>query len=255
MQPLLSLVLTYYRQPRMLAEHMRQWAHYPQGFRDITELIVIDDGSPEPAVDVIGRITWPDAIRPRVFRILENIPWNYLGARNLGATVACGQWMLRLDLDHVLPFQSANALIDVLPNLDPARWYKLRRFRRGIADATRNKDSIPRDAEYGEIKPHVDTFLCTPALFCASGGYDEDYCGSLGGSIDLARHLTVDHGPAELCDPSVFLECYTRHAIADANVSTLSRDLADYTQTRARKRAEGWPRAQRPLRFPWEQVL
>ncbi len=252
--PLLSVVVTVYNQPLMLAEHCRLWRSYPDAFKKIAELVVIDDCSRiSPAREEMQELL-ALGVDCRQFRILSDIEWNYLGARNLGAHVARGDWMLRLDADHVLPSATAWALPTCLPLMDPIHWYTFPRYRRGMWDDTR-KDKLPRDAAYGEIVPHSDTFLCTRSLFWAAGGYDEDYCGSLGGSVQLRNRLHMDFGDPVLLPPDVFLECHTRQSIPDANVTGLSRDDTRRRTIDKRKAAAGWPHAVNPLRFEWVQVL
>src|SRR5690606_28253253 len=135
---------------------------------------------------------------------------------------------------------------------DPHRWYKFRRFRVGRADATRRKDAIPDDADFGEVKPHIDSYLCHRALYWGVGGYDEDYSGSLGGSSPILAKM-------ERAAPCVVLKdtawhVYPRHAIADASDTTLSRDRTRYETLRRRKAAAGDPAPQNVLRFPWHRV-
>ena len=48
----LSFVYAYYRNSSMLQEQYRVWADYPVDLKSQVEVIVIDDGSPEPAIDV-----------------------------------------------------------------------------------------------------------------------------------------------------------------------------------------------------------
>ena len=69
-----SLILPYYRNPLMLGEQLAIANLYP---REI-DLIVVDDGSPEPALPIITAL----ATRPvSLYRIEKDIPWNRGGAQ------------------------------------------------------------------------------------------------------------------------------------------------------------------------------
>jgi hypothetical protein len=77
-----TLIVPYYRNPVMLREQIKAWEDYP----DAVSIILVDDGSPEPALEVV-REHAPAALLPRLtlYRIDVDIPWNRGGARNLGA--------------------------------------------------------------------------------------------------------------------------------------------------------------------------
>ena len=189
MAPGITLVVPYYRNPLMLARQAAAWADYPPALR----VVVVDDGSPEPAVEAL-----PARSRAAVYRIDVDIPWNRNGARNLGAHIAETDWLLMVDIDHVLSPGDAARLVGL--GLDPFHWYRFRRFRVGRADATRRKDALPDDAPWGEIKPHVDSYLAHRALYWSVGGYDEDYSGSLGGSAPFLKKLAAMAPCIELAD-------------------------------------------------------
>src|SRR6185369_156528 len=93
----LSLVIPYYENPGMLAVQYQTWANYPTDLKSRMEIVLIDDGSPtRPAIDVAR----PEELPPlRIFRVLKDLPWHQHGARNLGAHVAIGKWLLMTDMD------------------------------------------------------------------------------------------------------------------------------------------------------------
>lgn len=237
-----TLIVPYYRNPEMLRRQASTWADYPAGIR----VILVDDGSPEPAHEVL-----PADSRAALYRVETDIPWNRNGARNLGAHVAETDWILQTDIDHLLPVASAIWLLEHF-TADPACWYRFARFRVGCADATRRKDDLPDDAVFGPVKPHVDSYLCTRALYWRVGGYDEDYSGHLGGSAPFLAALAT----AARCQliERASLHVVTRDQVPDASDTTLSRDRGPYQALRARKRAAGDPRAEDPIRFLWKRV-
>lgn len=245
----LTIVATYYRQPRMLAKQLETWASYGDEVLSRLKFIVVDDGSPEPAKDVIKGAPPSVLGRLDLYRIRQDIPWNYHGARNLGCHVAPDGWILRIDLDHVLPKESAERLLRFEP--DEKAWYVFPRWRVGKADDTRRKDKIPEDQEFGQIHPHIDSILLTRNLYWQAGGYDEDYAGSLGGATQFLKILETK-GSREVMPSDICLHVYTRHVIPDASIVTLSRDPAKYRVLRS---IYGLKPPANPLRFDWAQVF
>lgn len=250
-QPLaaVTLILPYYRQPRMLERQLQEWAEFPAGIA----FVVVDDGSEEPAADVITNAAEAVKRRLRLFRITVDIPWNRGGARNLGAQQARTDWILQVDTDHVMPADAAAALVEFTPQ--PFRWYRFRRWRQGRADFTRNKDKIPRGVTFGEIHPHIDSYLVELSTYWRVGGYDEDYSGVLGGGSAFLRRLEASAGPPLTAPDPCCLHVYTTDRIPDASVTTLSRDTEKYTEIRRRKDAQpGGGAPTHPIRFPWVRV-
>lgn len=248
-----TLILPYYRQPRMLERQLQEWILFPLGF----EFIIIDDGSPEPAEEVARDfLSQHDVLLARhlrLYRITVDIPWNRGGARNLGTREARTPWVLHMDTDHVLPAEAAPALLAFVP--EAGRWYRFRRWRQGRADFTRKKDKIPPGVAFGEIHPHIDSYLIEAANYWRVGGYDEDYSGMLGGGTAFLRRLEAQAGaPLTAPDPCC-LHVYTTDRIADASITTLSRDTSAGKELTRRKQAKpGGGAPVDPLRFPWLRV-
>lgn len=191
--PVLTIVIPYYSQPAMLARQAAEWKGYPEGI----EVVVVDDGSAVPAA----------AEGCSIYRVAEDIPWHQDGARNLGAHVATGDWLLLLDIDHVLPAGAAQALLGRLPGLRPRAAF--RPARRLVSGAHR-------------LNPAANIWLIRREDFWRVGGYDERLCGSYGTDLEfrprLRRHLR------ELPAP-VTLDVYTRDVVADAATAGLDRTV------------------------------
>lgn len=243
--PAATLIVPYYRNCAMLEEQARIWNEYGD-----LEIILIDDGSPEPALPIVL-----DNYRGRnllVYRITKDIPWNRGGARNLGAKMATTDWIIHIDIDHILPPDCCARLLKF--DADPKCWYRFPRFRRGAADETRRKDAIDPKITYGPIKPHCDSYLVTRDQFWKVGGYDEDYSGCLGGGSPFLKQLE-EAAKLQLLPSDIYLDVYTRHVIKDASDFSLSRDTSEYSRRRKIKEARGKTRAINPLRFSWERQL
>ena len=230
----------------MLRHQLDNFARYDEDTRRKITVIVVDDGSPEPANQIIR--TDDDV---RLYRVKEDIPWNRSMVRNLGSHVAETEWIIHVDTDHELPPLSANALFET--EIDSKYWYRFPRCRVGRADETRRKDAIPDDAEFGSIKPHIDSHLMTRDLFFRSP-YDEDYAGCLGGgSPFLARMQEI--ALVELMPNSVHLYVYTRHVVPDASILTLDRDTSEYKRRRREKDRTGNTVPKNLFQHDWERIL
>lgn len=244
-----TLVVPYYRNPCMLERHLEEWDLYPAGVR----ILVVDDGSPEPAKPIIQANASPALLQQiELYRILVDIPWNREEARNLGATQAKTEWLVHVDIDHLLPRESAQRLLAYSP--DPKRWYRFPRWRKGKADETRNKDALDRDVEFGEIHPHVDSYLLRKAMYWQAGGYDLAFSGCLGGGSDFLKRLQAVAEP-RLLPPEIRLHVYTRSEVKDASDWSLSRDT---TEGKRRARLKRVSRSERPncgVKSAWERQL
>lgn len=229
----LSLIFPYYRNPGMLAHQYATWAAYPDEIKARIEIIVVDDGSPEPAIEVDR----PEGLPPlRIYRHLEDRPWCQHAARNRGAWEAEGRWLFLSDMDHVLPADSLRWILE-----DPCPM----KFRRLDAPDLRPK------IKNGQEHPHPNTFLIQRDQYRRVGGYDEALNGIYGTDGEFVRKL----GPLPVSEIPVIR--YAREVIPDASTATLDRD-AHRNKPRQKaiwkeKEAKGLP----PdiLTIPCERVL
>lgn len=246
-----TLIIPYYRQPTMLAYQLQALECYPPGF----QFIVVDDGSPEQAIDVIQQENVSDELlkRLRLYRITKDVPWNRGMARNLGAKEATTDWIIHVDIDHVLIGGNADKLL-YTSELEAGNWYRFPRHRHGTADDTRKKDKIPNDKVYGEIHPHIDSYVIERSLYWGVGGYDEDYSGCLGGGTVFLRQLSALVKP-KLLPADVYLTVVTRSIVQDSSISTLDRSHTEFRRRQMDKTRRGDVTPKNPLRQPWERVL
>lgn len=242
-----TLCVPFYRQVGILELQIREWNKYPPAIK----VILVDDCSPEPAEPVVREFASDELLtRLELLRVDVDKPWNRSMCRNLSSQLAQSDWVLHVDTDHIFPAEHAPALLDL--EVSRKLWYRFRRFRVGKADETRRKDKIDPNCEIGEIKPHIDSYLCTRDLYWSVGGYDEDYSGMLGGGSPFLAQLS-EAAQMEILD--VPLLVYTRSVVADSSVMTLSRDTSRYSALRKEKERTGNTKAVNPIRLQWSRVL
>lgn len=167
-----TLIYPYYDNPQFLADQLHIWRQYPDVLQFNLTIIIVDDGSPEsPAGPVVAR--GKAGLSIRVFRILEDRPWNWLAARNIGFHHAAEGWCLVTDMDHVVPVETMAKC--VYGRHDPKVVYAFAR----------------REHTGDRIHPHSASFFMTRALFWTVGGYDERYSGVYGTDGLYRRRLAA----------------------------------------------------------------
>lgn len=241
----------------MLLKHLETWNSYARTVRNEMKLLIVDDGSPEPAGNLVAGFATDDGLGfdLSLYRIQKDIPWNRGEARNLGTKMTTTPWVLHTDIDHLLPPGEAEALVAKVSALPISGWYRFRRYRVGAADETRKKDKLPPEAKFGEIKPHIDSYLCTPKAYWKAGGYNLAFSGCLGGGSPFLAEMERANGEPPILDAA--LHVYTRDKCEDASDFSLSRDTSEYKRRRARLEREGKIKGDPATAIvsPWVKVL
>lgn len=250
-KPALSLVMPYYRNPGMLATHYKLMSFWPRALVDSVEVIIVDDGSPEPALDVYRP---PGLPRLSIYRVGVDIPWHQHGARNLGAHVSHGDVLLLTDMDHVIP---AATLLWVMQGAGgPTSPHPTRAVMFPRRDAPDLKMTVGKDGV--TPKPHPNTFAMPRNLWDAVGGYDEDFCEFYGTDSMFRKRLEA-RAPIVMAPDDMFIVRFPRDVIPDASTTTLDRDKSRRYAERAvvheRKVRAGRAGIPTTLNFPWERVL
>jgi glycosyltransferase involved in cell wall biosynthesis len=257
-EPLITIIVPYYRQPQMLRKQLETWASYSSEVRAAVDFIVVDDCSPEPANDVMNT-AFLAAPLPHLYRIDKDVPWNRGMARNLGTKMATTPWVLHLDTDHVLTAPNAANLLETIRSFRGAvpKWFRFARRRIGAADETRKKDKVDPKASGVLIHPHIDSYLTTPEAFWKAGGYNTRFSGVLGGGTPFLKEMERVNGqPGILNFPE--LHVHTRHSVPDSSEHTLPRDPEAFKRRKREIMAKyGTLRAdpKEALPLPWHRVL
>lgn len=232
-KPSLTLIVAYYENPSFLSDQLGHWAYYSEHLKEKLSIIVVDDCSPNsPAAAVVQRFG-PGATRGvRVFRIEQDVKWNWLAARNIGAHEAQDGWLLLTDMDHVVPEYTLESCL--YGELTGDTIYGFSR---------QEHDGKP-------LQPHQNSFLLTRSLYWKWGGYDETLSGRYGSNGDAVRRMAATAPMAILTDKLVRYEF-----VADSSTTQFKRKLPEDAAA-VRKivaaRRPGW----RPkvLSFPYSEV-
>lgn len=225
----LTLIYPYYDNPSFLRRQISGWHDYSADIKAHLSVIIVDDGSPLPAAQVLRGMSQPFPFR--LFRIGVDVRWNWLAARNLAFSKAPEGWCLVTDMDHIIPESTARAA--VYGQHDPAVIYGFRRL----------------ESTGESIGSHPNSWLMTRAMFWAVGGYDERLSGHYGTDGDWRRRCAKTAPMAILWEPMIrhehvgdsSTERYLRKQPEDAAVS---RIIA--------QRKPGW--RPKTLSFPYEEV-
>lgn len=222
-----TFVYPFYQCHKFFARQLAVWSAYPAELRQHLSVIVVDDGSPEPA-------TLPSAspFSLRLFRIGIDLPWNWLAARNIGAHYAPDGWMLLTDMDHVVPVETVARLIH--GQHDPRVVYVFQR----------------QEHTGAMVPPHSASFFLTRELFWAIGGYDEELSGRYGTDGEFRRRIRA-HAQIQ-----VLTDVLIRHEFVEDSSTTRYRrkDPADAMAVKriVSSRVPGW--TPRTLSFPYSEV-
>ena len=221
-----TLVLPYYSNPNFLQTQMNVWRRYPPALAAQLSIVIVDDGSPVPCERPTGL---PCAVR--LFRIAVDVRWNWLAARNIGLHHAADGWVLMTDMDHVLPAETLEAIVQGAHT--PGTVY---------AFARREHTGVP-------VTPHSASFLLERATFWRTGGYDEALSGHYGTDGDFRRRL------AAVAPVVIRRDVLERHEyVGDSSTTHYLRKQPQ--DAAVRRLIAARPRGWRPkvLSFPYAEV-
>lgn len=196
------------------------------------ELIIVDDCSDTRQVlDARG-------IDLKHLRVIDDIPWNQAGSRNLGALTAAGQWLMFFDIDQLISEYGLTYAVSHCNSLQAKMMYFFQ--VEGFIDSNINQ----------ALTVHPNTFLVNAVQFRIDGMYDEDFAGNYGYEDIYLPYLWEKNGGMRAMLGNVPF-------FRDQNFKTnsLSRDLEPNKLVSRRKMLEGIKRPKHLIRFEWEKVV
>lgn len=224
-----TIVMPFYMNDGFLRQQVGWWQTLPAYLRQHLSAIIVDDGSPSAAADVLMRLEPPFPIR--LFRIEQDVRWNWLAARNIGLHHAHNGWVLVTDMDHVAPESTLGALVYGQHN--PKMVYAFSR--------------IEHTGE--KIAPHSASFFLTRERFWQIGGYDERMSGYYGSDGYFRRRV------ANVAPMAVLTDRLIRHEYqGDSSTTTYQRKQPEDGKLRAI--VDAFPKGSPPtvLSFPYHEV-
>jgi hypothetical protein len=227
----LTLIMPYYENPLTLAAHLERWHGWSSAARAHIKAFIVDDGSPvNPAESVLKTVDCP--IPVRLFRIDVDVRWNWLAARNLAFHLADDAWNVVTDIDHIIPPETAEALI--WGDHNPRAIYR-----------------FSRQEHTGEdIAPHPNSWFLTREMYWRIGGHDEALSGHYGTDGEYRRRAAKT-APIRIMTDKLIREEF----VGD---SSTTRYLRKQPQDRAvasivAARGKDWK--PKVLSFPWHEVV
>jgi hypothetical protein len=241
--------MAVYGQPLMLTEQVKAISAYPDEVLDNLNVVIVDDCGTPPVDIGVPSYLHAFAKSVQLFRVEKDIPWNQMGARNLGMHHARG-WCLMIDPDMIFDGPTMLRMMQAAKKLSRGRIAKfgLKHVNSGKLDMT-----------------SPNTWLLHRDDFFAVGGYDEDFAGNKGWSdVQLLDILRSCYKLEER--PDLWAHFHGTDSVPDAMVKSLDRSTSVNKKKRVKKveqarKAGGWARwakstrvsAER-LRFPWKQL-
>lgn len=243
----ITFIYSYYENPEMLKYQQEVWSQYSREYKDMFEIIVVDDGSQEsPAMDVIED-AWYNF---RLYRIKVDVPWNQTSARNLAAYKADkNSWLFLTDMDHVLDSKNHTDIMSILKEET--------HFNRNFY-YTMDRLNGP---ERGEYKHHPNSFIMHRDLYMKVGGYDEEFAGKVYATDGMFRKSLKAAAQNYVHLSGLYIIRFGREHIADASTRNLKRgrefQIPEVLQAVKERDKIKRTRGERPLvlSFPWEELI
>jgi len=225
----ITFAYAYYNASRGLKAQLELWKSYPEAYRNNAFFIVVDDGSTDKAEPVIE--PYRNQLNISLYEVLEDIPWNDIGSVNLSFSNAETEWVLKTDLDYLLPAACFEEIMDM--PLDGKYYYTF-----GAKKLVGGEDLVQ----------HPSTFLLKKSAFWEAGGFDEDFTRNYG-YVDLFFKDCINKVLTEQKKLDIYFCADDTMA-----VHAYSRDLTVNYKLLMDKRSGAVPQSKSYLRFPWRRV-
>jgi len=235
---MITMVLGYYRCPNLLKMQLETWNKWPTSVKDQVQIILVDDASP-----IKAEIPLNTHLNLDLYRILKNIPWNNEGAKNLGACMACTEWILFCDMDYLMDGENMHQVLQ-LDRSDPKTWYCFR-------------SESKRKGRWFYRHPKAVPFINKKTFFSV-GGYYEDFRGNVGKAANqLPIKLKRYHAHMEVLESPQWTqvmpnECADAAYDGSADNWTYNRQINNILFYEKMYGLKSFNKE--IIRFPWEKV-
>ena len=217
----ITITLLYYEEPEYLLLQIKTLKKY----KDLFNIVIIDDGSKKFPIENYLKLI-PEYFS--VLKILDDIPWNIPGARNLSVAFCQTKWSLQLDIDHIIPEKSANKISEL--ELDNKRFYS---FNRKFSNYT---------------KPTAGTLLFDNKSFWKVGGYNEDFTGNYGQNDPYLKWKFFEFGIKEKICKDIWIDDHSSLASCELSRDSANINIAKFQDIQESK--DFFPESY--LRFRWK---
>lgn len=171
----LSIVIAVLNSHKAL---IRQARHFKKmNLPDDVEIIIVDDGSNPPLTFSTGVNNF------YIYYTNDKRPWTQGLARNMGAKLAQGKWLLFTDIDHIVSLEAINAVREFKGDrmVFPRYYGILDRFGDLLTDVpTLLKDGLDPQRLRGHrglcAGFHPTTYAIRKSMFIDLDGFDPDLC-------------------------------------------------------------------------------
>ena len=227
----ISLITHHYNSHDKAQHLLDHLAGMDKAVTDHIEVIIVDDCSDtRQSLDSHG-------LDLKHLRVVDDIPWNQAGARNLGAVTANGEWLLYFDMDQLISDTGLKYVVNYCPALDRKLMYFFQ--VENFIDSNINE----------QMAVHPNTFMVNAVKFRMDAMYDEDFAGNYGYEDIYLPYLWEKNGGMRAMIGEV--PFFTDQGF---KTTSLSRDLEHNKLVSRRKFAEGLKRPKSFVRFEWEKV-
>ncbi len=168
----ISVVITAYNNHPLTVVHVRECQNstlLPD------EIIVVNDHGTPDLKEMIEKLEMKTKVIYAY--IVEDIPWNYTGARNLGVWLSSGDYIVSEDNDNIPSRKLYEDMYKFLKE-NPDHDSVLAGFRPKIS----LEDALTKPMEewqsQGRRAPHDDSFMIRRDAYLRMKGYDEQFAGA-----------------------------------------------------------------------------
>jgi len=166
----LSIIISVLNSPEIFRRQLIHWTR--MNLPDEVEFIILDDGSDVPLKGEMRNLI----IHPTN----DKRPWTVELARNLGARMARGEYLLMTDIDYIIPRDAIESALTLTE--DKMRFKRQFGVLDENGDFTQDFDVLRKyglletriEGRGTNLPPHPNNFVMRKETFWKLGGYRED---------------------------------------------------------------------------------